>query len=381
MRHGSRLASATALLLALLALVPMPSGAAPTLGDTLDSALGDAGSALPGGSGQTNQAPSVSVSGGGLPPVTVGGGSGTQPPSAGGGGASTPSAPSSASQPSTGGQGASTPSSGVSPGTTTAAPRTSQRSASTAGSSSTRSSSGGHDSGVGTSANKAGATESRQPAKSDGGQAAAPSLASRIVNRIPPEYRAAMLALAAIAVLLGLLSLRESRRSRRAQEDALADPLTGLPNRHAFEERMEREWTRAKRYERELGLLLIDLDDFKEVNDTRGHLAGDRVLRETAAVLTGRIREVDFAARLGGDEFVVVCPETGQPGLQTLAAGLERALAEHDVSASVGVGQREPADGGSADLISRADTAMYERKRHRRLHAGAADAAFAAARA
>ena len=137
----------------------------------------------------------------------------------------------------------------------------------------------------------------------------------------------------------------------------------------------------AKRYERELGLLLIDLDDFKEVNDTRGHLAGDRVLRETAAVLTGRIREVDFAARLGGDEFVVVCPETGQPGLQTLAAGLERALAEHDVSASVGVGQREPADGGTADLISRADTAMYERKRHRRLHAGTADAAFAAAQA
>jgi diguanylate cyclase (GGDEF)-like protein len=163
--------------------------------------------------------------------------------------------------------------------------------------------------------------------------------------------------------LFGLLFLHESRRSRRAQEDALADSLTGLANRHGFQQRLEREWRRAIRYERELGMLLLDLDGFKEINDTHGHMAGDRVLREAAAAISGRIRETDFASRFGGDEFVVLCPETANGGLQSLADGLVQTLSGRQIKASVGFAQRAPSDSSADDMVARADAAMYKRKR------------------
>jgi diguanylate cyclase len=172
-----------------------------------------------------------------------------------------------------------------------------------------------------------------------------------------------LLALAAIAILFGLLSLHESRRSRRAREDALVDSLTGLANREGFEQRLESEWRRALRYERDLGLLMLDLDGFKEINDTHGHMEGDRVLKAAAAAISGRIRETDFASRFGGDEFVVLCPETAGRGLKTLSDGLEETLRLHRIQASAGFTQREPSDSSPDDLIARADATMYRRKR------------------
>jgi len=80
---------------------------------------------------------------------------------------------------------------------------------------------------------------------------------------------------------------------------ARTDPLTGLPNRRAFREALEREWLRAQRYRRPLGLFLLDLDDFKQVNDEHGHLVGDQVLRQVASTLRGAIRDTDFIARYG----------------------------------------------------------------------------------
>jgi diguanylate cyclase (GGDEF)-like protein len=186
---------------------------------------------------------------------------------------------------------------------------------------------------------------------------------TRIVDRIPAAYRRGLLGLGGVAILFGLLSLHESRRSRRAREDALADPLTGLSNRSGFEDRLRGEWGRAERYGRDLGLLLIDLDGFKEINDTQGHMTGDRVLREAAAAISGRIRETDFASRFGGDEFVVLCPETGERGLASLASGLEAALRRQGIRASIGFSQRMRSDSSSEDLIARADAAMYRRKR------------------
>ena len=186
---------------------------------------------------------------------------------------------------------------------------------------------------------------------------------TRVVEEIPPQYRAALLAFAAIAILLGLLSLYEGRRSRRAQQDALSDQLTGLANRQAFDLQLDREWKRAVRYEHELGLLLIDLDGFKEINDTQGHAAGDRVLREAAAGIAGRVRETDYPARLGGDEFVVICPETGEEGMAILAEGLEGTLRAHGIEASVGYSERRATDASPAEVVDRADGEMYRRKR------------------
>jgi diguanylate cyclase (GGDEF)-like protein len=185
---------------------------------------------------------------------------------------------------------------------------------------------------------------------------------SSVVDRIPPQYRWPVLALAFLAVLFAFTSLRERRRSLRVERAALVDSLTGLPNRPAFERRLSKEWRRSERYNRALGMLLIDLDNFKQVNDTQGHAAGDAVLREVAAAISGRIRVSDMAARLGGDEFVVVCPETPLEGLKILARSLEERLAEVSIAASVGYTEREPADEDPEHFVERADAAMYRRK-------------------
>ena len=131
------------------------------------------------------------------------------------------------------------------------------------------------------------------------GPAAPNSFVGSVVDRIPPQYRWPVLVLACLAMLFAFTSLRERRRSVRVERAALVDSLTGLPNRPAFERRLAKEWRRSERYDRPLGMLLIDLDDFKQVNDTQGHAAGDAVLREVAAAISGRIRVSDMAARLG----------------------------------------------------------------------------------
>ena len=121
-------------------------------------------------------------------------------------------------------------------------------------------------------------------------------------------------------------------------------------------------------------MLLIDLDNFKEVNDTQGHAAGDAVLREVAAAISGRIRVSDLAARLGGDEFVVICPETPLEGLKILARSLEERLGEASIATSIGFTEREPADADPEHFVERADAAMYRRKqsapKHRERRAG-----------
>jgi diguanylate cyclase (GGDEF)-like protein len=115
-------------------------------------------------------------------------------------------------------------------------------------------------------------------------------------------------------------------------------------------------------------MLLIDLNDFKHVNDTRGHAAGDAVLCEVAAAISGRIRLSDMAARLGGDEFVVICPETALAGLQSLARSLDERLEQTSINVSIGFTEREPADQNPEDFVHRADAAMYRRKQAMRGH-------------
>jgi two-component system cell cycle response regulator len=158
----------------------------------------------------------------------------------------------------------------------------------------------------------------------------------------------------------------------RFQEMARTDALTGCYNRRALFERLEREVERVKRYDQGLALLLVDLDNFKDVNDARGHLAGDGVLRQVGELLRREARSVDIVARFGGDEFVLVLPETTQEGAVIFAERLRQRVREHDfaetgaslfVTVSVGVAAMGPAQSETAEgLISRADRAMYEAK-------------------
>ena len=108
---------------------------------------------------------------------------------------------------------------------------------------------------------------------------------------------------------------QETRKVKAHMEEerlrARTDPLTGLPNRAAYDEHIEQEYERWSRYRTAFAVVVADLDLFKKVNDSFGHLAGDKVLRLVAKVITKNIRVTDFVARYGGEEFVIILPSTG----------------------------------------------------------------------
>lgn len=148
------------------------------------------------------------------------------------------------------------------------------------------------------------------------------------------------------------------------------DSLTGLGNRRAFRERLEAEVERARRYERELSLVLIDADGFKAINDTFGHPGGDRALARLGELLRRSRRLEDGAFRIGGDEYALILPETGRRGATTIAERLRRRVehaslgGERDIPLTVSVGvSTYGIDGSSADaLFERADSALYDVK-------------------
>lgn len=189
---------------------------------------------------------------------------------------------------------------------------------------------------------------------------------ARAVDGIPLVFRAALLLLIFATSVLAIVSLRERRRATAVARIALLDHLTGLANREGFDRQMAVEWQRAIRHDRPLGLVFVDLDDFKAFNDTFGHVAGDRLLREVAAAIVTTARASDFTARLGGDEFVVICPDAEEEGLDRLVERLRVESAGMAVSLSIGAASRLAEDQSSDDLVHRADVAMYRAKGGRR---------------
>jgi diguanylate cyclase (GGDEF)-like protein/putative nucleotidyltransferase with HDIG domain len=147
-----------------------------------------------------------------------------------------------------------------------------------------------------------------------------------------------------------------------------SDPLTGCLNRRGFEERFTAELARATRAGTSLGLVLVDLDDFKQINDSRGHAAGDELLRWTVAALEAHLRPGDAVGRLGGDEFALLVPGAGEEQAAALAQRLQGALAER-TPASFGIATF-PSDGREREeLQHRADLDLYAVK-HSRHSAG-----------
>ena len=162
----------------------------------------------------------------------------------------------------------------------------------------------------------------------------------------------------------------------RARHQATHDALTQLPNRQLLLERLEHLLEKAERQGQSLALCFIDLDGFKDINDTQGHAAGDRLLREAAQRIGGAVRGDDVAARLGGDEFVVVLYGVGgEPDVAMVLERLIRRLSEPvsvregcfvKVGASIGVALYPHHARGADQLLSRADEAMYAAKRNGR---------------
>jgi len=165
-----------------------------------------------------------------------------------------------------------------------------------------------------------------------------------------------------------MLGLRADQLLRLSTVDA----LTGLSNRRAFEQRLDEELQRARRYNAPLALLVIDLDGLKQVNDTSGHLVGDQTLRRAAHAISATLRAgSDFAARWGGDEFVVLAPNTMTPAASRLAARVLTQIQQQahaygaTATASIGVAVLE-ADQHEAQnatlLMQAADAALYRAK-------------------
>jgi diguanylate cyclase (GGDEF)-like protein len=173
-------------------------------------------------------------------------------------------------------------------------------------------------------------------------------------------------ALLSTATVMGVSqAVNRERQRRELQTLSRSDPLTGALNRRGFTERFAAELCDHVRHDgRPLGLIVIDLDDFKRVNDTRGHAAGDDLLCAVARTLAGDLRPSDVLGRLGGDEFAVLLPEAGPGELRAAAERLEQRLG-NVAAASIGLAAL-PFDGLTAeDLHRAADADLYRAKQRR----------------
>jgi diguanylate cyclase (GGDEF)-like protein len=162
-----------------------------------------------------------------------------------------------------------------------------------------------------------------------------------------------------------------SKEKERLKEMAITDQLTSLYNHNFFYLRLDEEFDRSQRYETPISLIMMDIDNFKQINDKRGHRTGDAVLKEIARIIKGTVRKTDIVARYGGEEFVVILPHTRLQGAAEEAERIRRVIEKCSsagiigevITVSLGVASY-PFKGitNSGDLVNRADKALYEAK-------------------
>ena len=198
----------------------------------------------------------------------------------------------------------------------------------------------------------------------------------------PVALKTALMDVLASAGLFRVPIIIEYDDLKKLQLNAVTDPLTGLYNRRIFSETFEKELNRAHRYSTPLGLVILDLHRFKEVNDKHGHPRGDEVLRAAAATLRRALRTSDFAFRIGGDEFALLLPQADAAQALALSRRVETVFAEMllplHLSVSVGMDHgvaTYPQDGEQADqLVDIADDRLYRLKHTNHVHTSAAPA-------
>jgi len=210
-----------------------------------------------------------------------------------------------------------------------------------------------------------------QEANSPGGVARARVLFDVIVS-------SGLLLLLTVWRLVAGLKRRLQEAEALLHEMATTDELTVLANRRTGQERLLDELVRASRHRRPFSLLLLDLDNFKQVNDTQGHDAGDAVLKAVAKAVTALVRQTDLVARWGGEEFLVLLTETGLAGAKATGERIRQAIASmpiifegHALQVTVSLGaaefvRHERVEQAADDLLKRADKALYNAKHHGR---------------
>jgi diguanylate cyclase (GGDEF)-like protein len=182
----------------------------------------------------------------------------------------------------------------------------------------------------------------------------------------------------AIGILANILalSLKNAQEYHRVKEMAVTDGLTGIYNRKGFGDFVKREFHRAKRYQKSLALVMMDVDNFKGINDAFGHLAGDYVLRDLASCLRQSVRGSDIVARYGGDEFAVLLPETNAGEADAFMRRTLQQIEQHPfrwgadkvgVGISFGISDTDElrADTNVSALLQRADARLYQAKKKR----------------
>jgi two-component system cell cycle response regulator len=189
---------------------------------------------------------------------------------------------------------------------------------------------------------------------------------------------AAVEALTQLSSMIRIKFLQDELKQHFAELERLAstDPLTGMFNRRLLFIRLEQELARVKRVSADLCLAYLDIDHFKHINDTYGHLAGDEILRRLSRVMNTVLRKSDVMARMGGEEFLIMLPDTGEEGARYIAERLRAVISETlfdfegqqiPVTVSFGVVHAGPEnDDEPDDLVRKADQALYYSKHHGR---------------
>jgi diguanylate cyclase (GGDEF)-like protein len=195
-----------------------------------------------------------------------------------------------------------------------------------------------------------------------------------VLLRFPVLYILSFIFSFIVNFLIKSLRLRQLNHNSELQQSVLTDPLTKIPNRRFFDERLPQEWERAKRSRKPISLLMLDLDHFKIYNDTYGHLNGDKVLQAVSKIFSHeKKRPADFVVRWGGEEFAVILPETDSQGAVHLAENIRKRIEETEitlddgiktkVTVSIGINSITPTHNDSYDdFIRNADEALYKAK-------------------
>jgi diguanylate cyclase (GGDEF)-like protein len=193
-----------------------------------------------------------------------------------------------------------------------------------------------------------------------------------IYSMSPGEYSDEQIRLLETVTRLASDALANAVNHARAESNALTDSLTGLPNARRLHVRFEEEVSRTRRTGQPFQVIMLDLDDFKLVNDTFGHKVGDRMLREVAGLVQSQLREYDFLARYAGDEFVAIIPDTAAEQVEELRERIEKTVSGFSIEvraqgrARVGISVGSAVygvDGETLDqLLVAADQAMYRAK-------------------
>jgi diguanylate cyclase (GGDEF)-like protein len=178
-----------------------------------------------------------------------------------------------------------------------------------------------------------------------------------------------MVLLVALIWLFALMIRRVETERAVIQRQAETDQLTGIYNRRHFETSLDQEIERARRYNSTLSLLMIDVDNFKQLNDSHGHLVGDRLLYQLTRECESCLRASDVFCRYGGDEFAIIAPETPGPAAMALARRMRQSIGSITLGSSpgalaisIGIAVWEESFNTKDDIISAADSALYQAK-------------------